>query len=271
MKRIPAPPPDWWDARKPGSFFASVYRRGDESLDGWLESGPMDLPARTARETEGAIALAQITPDDRVLDCPCGLGRHTLALRERGLQVTGVDLDPALTRAVGPPDPLNRSWVRADMRALPFASGSFTVVLNLVLSFGFFADEEDDQQVLREFARVLAPGGRLLLHTDINPARIAAGTYGDRPERRLPDGAMLRVEERFDELREQLFGRWSIERDGGLESQAGYQVRVISIDGLCGLFDEAGLRVTAIYGALATDASPYGPRTQEVVFLARKR
>lgn len=264
-------PADWWDARRPGSFFEAVYRRGDESLEGWLESSPMDLAARTAREAAGAAWVAGIADGDRILDCPCGLGRHTSALAAMGFNVTGVDLDPALSTLASDVQRAGPQWARADMRALPFRDDSFTVALNLVLSFGFFDDEADDWRVIREFARVLKPGGRLVVHTDVNPERIADGTYGDREWRNLPGGARLRVREHYVSDRRRLEGAWELYgADGRRTADASYSLRVYRQEELALMFTESGLRVTSWYGALEPDARAFSSSTQEVVAVAIK-
>src|SRR3712207_7149983 len=51
------------------------------------------------------------------------------------------------------------------MRKLPSRwTGRFDAVLDLFTSFGFFLDPADDARVVREFARVLQPGGALVWH-----------------------------------------------------------------------------------------------------------
>jgi SAM-dependent methyltransferase len=80
--------------------------------------------------------------------------------------VDGVDysrtlLAHARARGTGP----RLRYTRADMRALPARwTGRFDAVLNLFTSFGFFDTPADDARVIREFARVLRPGGTLLWH-----------------------------------------------------------------------------------------------------------
>ena len=44
---------------------------------------------------------------------------------------------------------------RADMRMLPFCSGSFAGLVNFFTSFGYFSDEEENLRVAHEMARVL--------------------------------------------------------------------------------------------------------------------
>src|SRR3972149_4097175 len=55
--------------------------------------------------------------------------------------------------------------VRGDARRLPCRDACLDVALNLFNSFGYCATDEENEQELREAARVLKPGGRFLLAT----------------------------------------------------------------------------------------------------------
>jgi SAM-dependent methyltransferase len=102
----------------------------------------------------------------RILDCPCGQGRHAHLLAESGYDVDGVDYSAALLkRARERGTGRQLRYTRADMRKLPARwNGRFDAVVNLFTSFGFFAEPADDARVIREFARVLKPGGVLVWH-----------------------------------------------------------------------------------------------------------
>jgi demethylmenaquinone methyltransferase/2-methoxy-6-polyprenyl-1,4-benzoquinol methylase len=126
------------------------------------------------------IALAAITPRDRVLDLACGTGDLTFAAGERARAVVGLDLTPrmlehaalreaSLTRlALRTPlrsADLVRSagcakatFVCGDMLALPFPSASFEVVTT---GYGL-RNVADLRAALSEIHRVLTPGGRVL-------------------------------------------------------------------------------------------------------------
>jgi SAM-dependent methyltransferase len=54
-------------------------------------------------------------------------------------------------------------YVRGDMRRLPFATGAFNLVVNFFTSFGYFATDDENRQVLAEVHRVLARGGAFVL------------------------------------------------------------------------------------------------------------
>jgi ubiquinone/menaquinone biosynthesis C-methylase UbiE len=101
-------------------------------------------------------ALAGAT---RLLDVGCGTGRFTLLAAERlGCRAWGVDASPAmLAQARERPGAASVGWRQARAEQLPFRDGWFDAVhASLVLH----AVAEPDA-VLREMARVCAPGGRL--------------------------------------------------------------------------------------------------------------
>lgn len=126
-----------------------------------------------ARWKRGLVALAAITPRDRVLDLACGTGDILFAAagaRPRiavGLDLTHRMLVLAARRGPG-------LWVTGDMLALPFPAGGFDVVTT---GYGL-RNVPDLTQAIREIHRVLAPGGRLL-SLDFNRPRnaIVRGVY----------------------------------------------------------------------------------------------
>lgn len=98
----------------------------------------------------------------RVLEVACGTGFTTLELANRGLSAVGVDASPelcALTNAAAAHFGVDARAVAGDGCALPFAEGRF----DAVFSESFFEHVYDVDLTLREQARVLRPGGLLLL------------------------------------------------------------------------------------------------------------
>lgn len=96
-------------------------------------------------------------PHQRILDAGCGTGGSTVWLGEWG-QVTGLDLSDlalAYSRQRGLP-----RLVQSSVSALPFSNSAF----HLVVNFDVLGHEwVDDAWALAEFARVLRPGGAVLL------------------------------------------------------------------------------------------------------------
>lgn len=95
-----------------------------------------------------------------VLEAGCGTGANARALARRyGWALTAVDLSAeGLRHASAAATP---RLVQADITALPFAGGRFDLLLSLDVLPHFAAGEE--AAPLAEFARVLEPGGWLVL------------------------------------------------------------------------------------------------------------
>lgn len=109
---------------------------------------------------ESLAEAVEVCADERVLDVAAGNGNATLAAARRFARVTSTDYVPALLdkgRARALADGLEVRFLEADVEDLPFADGSFDVVLS---TFGaMFAP--DQHRTAREMMRVLRPGGRI--------------------------------------------------------------------------------------------------------------
>lgn len=112
----------------------------------------------TAQEVAFLVDHLGLAPGQRVLDVGCGPGRHSRALAERGIECVGLDLSLPFLQAAGP-----GARVRADARELPFAQESFDVAFSLCQGgFGLLGGF-DDAGVIAGMARVVRPGGRVVV------------------------------------------------------------------------------------------------------------
>jgi len=107
-----------------------------------------------------ALCAPLLPPDARVLDLGCGAGHSYERLAPR--ETVGVDLDAGALEGQA------RETHVADMRALPFADGTF----GAVLSVQSLEHVPDGAAVLREARRVLAPGGVAVF---VTPNRLTFG------------------------------------------------------------------------------------------------
>jgi ubiquinone/menaquinone biosynthesis C-methylase UbiE len=102
-------------------------------------------------------------PDDTVLDVACGGGIVVCAFAPHVRHATGIDVTPAmLERArmlAAEKQVSNVSWRQGDVTALPYGDGSFRIVVSRFA----FHHLLDPLAVLREMARVCAPGGRVVV------------------------------------------------------------------------------------------------------------
>jgi 2-polyprenyl-3-methyl-5-hydroxy-6-metoxy-1,4-benzoquinol methylase len=127
---------------------------------------PMLTPERNRSEAEEIVATLKLAAGASILDAPCGHGRISNALAADGFRVTAVDATELfLERAEADRQALgvDVDYRRGDLRALP-VSGPFDAAVCWFTSFGYF-DDDDNRMVLAEFARVLEPGGRLIIET----------------------------------------------------------------------------------------------------------
>jgi SAM-dependent methyltransferase len=153
---------------------------GDNFHFGYWE-GPSDTSSveeATDRFTDLLTERLRVGPGDRVLDVGCGVGRPALRLASStgagvmGITISREQVEQAreLASAEGMADRVGFEY--ADGMDMPFEAGSFEAVL------AFESIVHMDRPVaLREMARVLKPGGRVVL-TDTFPID---PTVGDRP------------------------------------------------------------------------------------------
>lgn len=113
-------------------------------------------------ETRIIFDLAGNLAGKRVLDVGTGDGTYALEAARRGARVTGLDLDAKMLKAAAGcafEGRLQVDFRQGRLEALPFADCSFEVVLAVTVFCLIF----DTKTAVREIARVLVPGGRLVL------------------------------------------------------------------------------------------------------------
>jgi ubiquinone/menaquinone biosynthesis C-methylase UbiE len=97
-----------------------------------------------------------------VLDAGCAAGRDCGLLSSNGYKVTGVDLSKNLLAIAKRENP-DLHFELGDIRAMPFGDTSFDAIwANAVIHH---LTKEDIEQTLREFYRVLKPGGIVFVAT----------------------------------------------------------------------------------------------------------
>jgi ubiquinone/menaquinone biosynthesis C-methylase UbiE len=126
----------------------------------------------------------------RTLDVGCGEGRVSRDLRQLGHAVIGVDSSETMVAAARNADP-GGEYVVADAAALPFPDGH----ADLVVAFMSLMDVDDMADAVREAARVLEPGGRLVLAV-VHPIN-----SGHELEREHPEDHLVLVRDYFDRRR----------------------------------------------------------------------
>jgi SAM-dependent methyltransferase len=112
----------------------------------------------SGRVVEPLLAAGSVGVGMRVLDVATGPGWVAAQAAERGASVVGVDVAEAMIARARSAHP-ELDFRRADAHELPFADASFDAVVGNLVVMHLSRPE----RAMAEFARVLRPGGRLVL------------------------------------------------------------------------------------------------------------
>jgi SAM-dependent methyltransferase len=108
------------------------------------------------------LSRIKIEPGTRVLDVACGAGQTAIPMSRAGAKVTGVDIATNLieqARARAQAEHLDARFEEGDAEMLPFADGSFDIVISLIGAM--FAPRPE--LVATELMRVCRPGGKIIM------------------------------------------------------------------------------------------------------------
>lgn len=245
---------DWWK-----SYFDAGYLREYEPIFDLVED---------RKQVQRLVELLELPEGARILDVPCGQGRHAHLLAEAGFDVDGLDLSADLLAVAKKRGTSKRlRYRRGDMRRLPAAwTGRFDAVLDLFTSFGFFDRASDDAQVIHEFARVLKPGGVLIWHGGSRDGVMAR--FLQRDWWTIADGTVIAQERSFDPLTGFLTVQSTWQGPKQAVERREHRIRLYTATRLAELCLEAGLVVEQCWESFTR--KPLTRRSSEMLLVARK-
>jgi SAM-dependent methyltransferase len=195
---------NWWQ-----TFFEGV------AVTMWLQALP---PDHTQREADRLAGLLAASPGSEILDVPCGAGRLSLVMAERGYRVTAVDLSSEFLGHARSRDVLQQvTWERRDMRDLPWR-GRFDRAFCVGNSFGYL-DDEGNAAFLQAVRTALRPGGRFVLETPMVLENLLNHLH-PRPWWKAGDTYLL-VENHYDPARARLDIEYTFVSTHGVEVRRG--------------------------------------------------
>jgi SAM-dependent methyltransferase len=249
---------NFWGIYAPIMFDDARWAELPQAADGITRFARLDL-YKEAPPRAGSGA-------PRLLDLCCGFGRMTLELAARGFACTGVDITQsylAAAREDAAAENLEIEFVQADMRDF-VRPGCFDTVVNLYISFGYFADPRDDKRVLKNAYESLKDGGTLIIET--LGKELAVRDFVKSEWFRRADYFVLTEYAPVDSWAG-LWNRWTLLKDGErIEKE--FTQRLYAASELRALLLDAGFSQAETYGGW--DGSPYDERAEKLILVGRK-
>ena len=257
---------EWW--MEEGGLFGTYYMEGDNAN---VDHGRnITLEQRTAMEVDGIMYLLQLKPGMKILDLPCGYGRHSNALSAQGISVVGGDINSVhLNYAVAQ---AKKAKLKTDFRKMNMLDvgfkNEFDALINMYYSFGFFKTDAENNRVLKNFYNALKPDGKFLMHTDVNVARIINDKDKNEDMRTLVSGNRLWMAEKYNPQTKRMDGIWRIIKPDGQTEEVPYSVRVYTKDEFTKMCKETGFKKVEVYSDWKGAA--YRPDSLDMMVIAEK-
>ncbi len=198
---------------------------------------------------------------ERVLDMNCGIGRHSMALAQHGIQVLGTDISShyiqiAAAKAREAKVAGRAKFKVADMRQMASALADedpFDGIVCLWTSFGFY-DSKTNENILRDCLKLVRPGGFFAL--DIVNKDWLINNYQEKGFSRYNDWIVLE-ERKLDLKKSRNHNLWFFLKQTGeltfkLENLIELDHHVWNLPELVTLFNSTGWQFKAAYPGFGT-------------------
>jgi SAM-dependent methyltransferase len=222
-------------------------------------------PALTLADVDFLEKTFDVKPGARLLDVPCGNGRHSIELARRGYVVTGIDLSREFLAAARAE--LDADWRFGDMRALELEGSAFEGAFCFGNSFGYL-DHSGVASFLSALAAALKPGSKLVIESGVCAESILP-TRVEKRWHRLGD-LMILSENRYDPWESRLDIDYTFVRDGPIKTELETRPAssyVFSTAELRRMLEAAGFDVRALHAGTAGE--PYQLGSPRLVIVAQ--
>jgi SAM-dependent methyltransferase len=245
-------PTDWWR-----TFFSGMV------VESWLK---ITTPEQTRQEADFILESLGVPAPARLLDVPCGGGRHCHALAENGYAMTGVDISAeSLEAANAPAGDWSRTiaWEHREMRDLPWPE-AFDGAYSFGNSFGYL-DDDGNAAFLKSMANALKPGARFILDTGY-VAETLLPVLQEQAQYPIGDMIML-ANRRYDPVEGRLHVEYTYIRDGETDRRS-MSARIHTCREVFRLLEGAGFTDLKAYGSLARE--PFRLGSHRLLMVATK-
>ncbi|MBP7652676.1 class I SAM-dependent methyltransferase [Candidatus Dependentiae bacterium] len=138
----------------------SKTETSDVSASGYTQSGNTVTPEIICSMQEDISKKLEISAADKMLEVGCGAGMHVKVFKPKVKQIIGIDLAFGMTNRAKSECGINT--VNSGSVTLPFKNSIFDKLLCYSV-FHYFCDYDYALNVVKEFLRVVKPGGIILI------------------------------------------------------------------------------------------------------------
>jgi SAM-dependent methyltransferase len=258
----------------PSAWYADFFT--DLPNEFWRRAA---TPEWTEVDVDFVEARLGLSPDSRILDVPCGSGRHSLALAARGHRVTGVDLSTeAIAHARGAARIAEQTAASeqtvASERAVAFEHGDmrdigrfgvFDAAICLGNSFGYL-DLAGTRAFAAALGRAVRPGGGLVVDFGATAESILPG-FTEAPHTMRTGDITVETTTEYDVAASRLISRYRfIQGSRRLDATALHHV--YTSGHLGDLLTDAGFTDVRRYAG--PDGTPYTLGAGRLLLTARR-
>ena len=261
MSTSPDQPPataNWWS-----SFF------DDDYASFGLSGTPDDLLQQV---TDFLWRTLELQPGQTVFDQCCGIGRISLPLAQRGVNVIGVDQSTSYATAA------QREADRRNLNCRFHCDDAFEFVslqpcdaaVNWFTSFGYLPDDAANVRMLHRVMESLKPGGRFVLDS-LNLPKVFADFHTNRFERsNAPeqDGLIILYENTPNFMTGMLDSDWTLIRADGRRDVRRVTTRMYLPNDYVRMFRANGFEDVKLFGWL--DGEPLTRLSRRCIVFGRK-
>lgn len=238
----------WFEQWFNSPYYHLLYRHRDQG-----EAGAF---------IKNLVAFLKPEDDAHFLDLACGSGRHSLFLNKLGYKVSGADISTNNIEMAKNYEREGLDFMVHDMRN-PLPGGPYDFILNLFTSFGYFEEDADQLKTLHSVKDGLTQKGMFVLDF-LNAHKVIRELVPE--EEQVHEGVQFKIKRYVQ-------NGWLYKEiditDGHERSHFREEVRVLTDKDFHGLFEQAGLKISNIFGDY--QLHPYQPQTSDRLILCASK